>query len=691
MTDWLRRAARARSRMIDPLAGERPDEAFESRWRQSVKKRTALLLGLLGIWAVALEARLLQLQVLDHADLATEARNQQSDVIRPPAVRGDIVDRHGSILAYSVDAAAIVADPAEIKNDGVTAAALCQALGDCAPGEVKELTAKFATDGRHATVRKARAVTPSQTDAVDALGLRGVTLVPETRRWYPRLNLAAHLLGYVGSDNKGLGGIEHKLDSLIRGREGRLHVQFDAKRQRMATRVEEAPTAGSTVELTIDMQLQYIAERELQAAVREHRARGGTVVIMEPFTGEIYAIASYPTFNPNAPGQAPEDHLRNRAVQEVYEPGSTFKIVTASAALEEGILKPTDLIDLSPGFVKLPGGRIVRDEHRQSRATFEDVIVHSSNVGAIKAGARVGAERLSLYIKRFGFGDRLAPDFNGESRGVVFDASALGESALASVSMGYQISVTPLQMAAATSAIANGGLLVEPHLVRATITNGVRQAVEPKVLRRAIAEETAATLTTIMEGVVERGTATGARLERYQVAGKTGTAKKVVNGRYAAGEFNSSFVGFVPSRRRPAFAIVVVIDTPRGGEYYGGRVAAPAFKRIAEAALRQAGVPPTVSPVPPIVVTNADKSVRRPSEVATAVPVLARVGGRAVMPDLRGLSGRHALRILTNAGLTLRVSGDGFVVDQSPEPGASVEPGGSVSVRLSRGSSGGRQ
>ncbi len=529
MTDWLHRAARARSRMIDPLAGERPDEAFESRWRHSVKKRTALLLGLLGLWAVALEARLFQLQVLDHAELTTEARNQQSDVIHPPAVRGDIVDRHGRILAYSVDAASIVADPAEIKNDAGTAAALCEALGDCAPGELKELTAKFASAGRWTRVRKARAVTPSQTDAVDALGLHGVTLVPETRRWYPRLDLAAHLIGYVGYDNEGLGGIEHKLDSLIRGREGRVQVQFDAKRQRMATRVEQAPTAGSTVELTIDMQLQYIAERELKAAVVEHRALGGTVVILEPFTGEIYAIASYPTFNPNAHGQAPEDSLRNRAVQDVYEPGSTFKIVTASAALEEGVLKPTDVIELGPGFLKFPGGRIVRDDHPMKRATFEDVLVHSSNVGAIKVGARVGAERLGLYIRRFGFGERLAPDFKGESRGVVFDPAKLDESALASVSMGYQITVTPLQMAAATSVIANGGLLVEPHLVRATITDGVRQAFEPKVLRRVISEETAATLTTIMEGVVERGTATGARLQSYQVAGKTGTAKKVVN------------------------------------------------------------------------------------------------------------------------------------------------------------------
>ena len=253
--------------------------------------------------------------------------------------------------------------------------------------------------------------------------------------------------------------------------------------------------------------------------------------------------------------------------------------------------------------------------------------------------------------------------------------------------MGYQISVTPLQMAAATSAVANGGSLVEPHLVRAIIKDGVRQVVEPKVLRRVIAPETALTLVSIMEDVVARGTATAAALERYQVAGKTGTAKKVVNGRYSNTEFNASFVGFAPSRR-PALTIVVVIDTPRGGEYYGGKVAAPVFRRIAEASLRQLGVPPTIRPVPPVVVTDGGPAAARPVTQPVLRPAAARIDGRAVMPDVRGLSGRSAVRALNAAGLLMRVTGDGFVVDQSPEPGMPIESGDRAVLRLSRSASG---
>ena len=254
---------------------------------------------------------------------------------------------------------------------------------------------------------------------------------------------------------------------------------------------------------------------------------------MDPHTGEILALANYPTFNPNADGQFSEDERRNRAMQDVYEPGSTFKIVTASAAIEEGVLTPTDLIDCSPGFIKIGGRKPITDTHNYGVLTFEDVIVKSSNVGAIKAGLRLGAERLSRYVQRFGFGEAISSrDFPGESRG--HRSTTISTRArIASMSMGYQISVTPMQMAAAASAVANGGELLEPHIVRAVVRDGRREEVAPKVLRRAIAPDTAATLTTIMEGVVERGTAKAAQLDRYQVAGKTGTAKKLVDGEYA--------------------------------------------------------------------------------------------------------------------------------------------------------------
>ncbi len=674
---------------IDPSqVNERPDAAFEAAWRGLLKRRATVVLTVLGFWAVLIEARLIQLQVFQHDALLARALDQQRNIVDVPAVRGDIVDRAGRMLAYSVDGANIIGDSVEIKDDAGTARALCQMLGDCQAGEVEALAAKFSGDSRWFAIRKARSVSPQQVAAVEAAiharRLRGVSLTPETLRYYPKSDLAAHLIGYVGAENRGLGGLESKLDHIIRGRDGRVLVQIDARNQQMLSRVEQAPTAGATVELTIDLYLQHIAERELAAGIAEHRARGGTAIIMDPQTGEVLALANAPTFNPNAFGRTSEDDRRNRAVVELYEPGSTFKIVTASAALEEGVLTPSDLIDCSPGFIKFPGRKAIHDVHRYGVLSFEDVIVKSSNVGAIKAGLRVGAERLARYVRRFGFGEKLAPDFAGESPGIVHGPADLTDSDLASVSMGYNVGVTPVQMAAAVSAIANGGTLMEPHVVRATVKDGVRQPVAPNALRRAIAPETAATLTTIMEGVVVRGTAKAAALTRYQVAGKTGTAAKIIDGRYSDTQYNASFIGFVPSRR-PAFAIVVVIDSPSAGRTYGGQVAAPVFKRIAEAALQHKGVPPSINPVPPVIVAaNTDAPAVRPAVATNVMPTLTYLGGRTLMPDVRGLSGRDALRVLGAVGLQVRMSGQGVVSTQTPEPGEPVDSGNWSVVQLQR-------
>jgi stage V sporulation protein D (sporulation-specific penicillin-binding protein) len=288
-------------------------------------------------------------------------------------------------------------------------------------------------------------------------------------------------------------------------------------------------------------------------------------------------------------------------------------------------------------------------------------------------------------MRRFGFGQTLGRDFRGQSPGIVLGRASIDDSALASMAMGYQVSVTPLQMAAATSAVANGGVLYEPHVVRAIVRNGVREAVAPKAIGRAISAETAATLTTFMEAVVHYGTGVAAGLERYQVAGKTGTSNKAIPGGYSKTDFNASFVGFVPSRR-PAFTILVVIDTPRAGKHFGGDVAAPIFKRIADAALAQTGVPPTIRPLPPILVNvNADtaSAAAHPAR-AMQLPVVTPLGGRTLMPDVRGLSAREALRILGAAGLTTQLSGDGFVVAQSPAPGEAIEPGARSVLQLRR-------
>ena len=394
---------------------------------------------------------------------------------------------------------------------------------------------------------------------------------------------------------------------------------------------------------------------------------------MDPWSGEILAMANEPTFNPNAFADvADKELLKNRAVQDIYEPGSTFKIVTASAALQEKVVKPTDIIDVSQGTIAI-GSRRIRDTHRYGPLSFEDVIVKSSNVGAIKVGFKIGPERLGRYVRRFGFGSVLSPDVRGESPGIVW--SQLTDSALASVSMGYQIGVTPLQMATAASSVANGGRLMEPHLVRAVIREGRCTVVQPRVLRETITLDTAAGLTTIMEGVVERGTAKAARVDGFTIAGKTGTAAKLVRGVYSKSEYMSSFVGFLPSRK-PVVTILVVVDSPRRGGYFGGAVAAPVFKRIAEAAIRHLGVPRSLNPEPPVLVRRELSTPAVPTRVAGPPHrdvIAASVSPDDTVPDVRGMSAREALKHLVRLGVRPRMNGRGVVVSQRPEAGTRLD------------------
>ncbi len=633
------------------------------------------------LWGIAIEGRLVHLQVFRHADLVDRAERQQSRSIETHPKRGEILDREGRVLAYSVDADTVVSVPVEVHEPVETTRQLCDVL-ECDAEQRDRILTRLSGDGLFAYVQ--RRVSVGAARRIRDLGLEGIGLIKENRRFYPNKELAAHLLGYVGTENNGLHGLEASYDEEVRGRPGRVLVQTDA-RNRAFSRVESPPTAGVSLELTIDKFIQYIAERELRATVLEHGAAGGSVIVMDPSTGEILALANEPTFNPNSFSLAPPDARRNRATQDVYEPGSTFKIVTASAALEEQAFAPEQIIDVSPGVIRFGSHRIT-DTRNYGALSFADVIVKSSNVGASKIGVTLGPERLGRYVTRFGFGQIASRDFAGQSRGIVHDWSRLRDSALASVSIGYNISVTPLQMAAAMSAIANGGELLEPRLVRAQISGDERLEVAPHVIRRVISPKTASTLTRMLEDVVSRGTARSAQIEGYTAAGKTGTAEKIVKGRYADKGHNvASFVGFVPSTR-PALTILVVIDDV---VQFGGAVAGPAFQRIAEASLRHLGVPPNVDALPPILMA-ADRSPGprvRPASLPVAPPtdaqhMLASGGGR--MPDLQGLSTRSALDVVTQIGLTTESSGRGFVTAQTPEPGALVATGQRVTLRLDR-------
>ena len=656
-------------------------EPTQNQWRATVHSRLVLAAAIFSLWAVGIQARLVYLQVHKHSDLQARAENQSERTMDISAKRGDILDRYGRVLAYSVDTDSVYGVPTEIADASKSASMLCGALTDCSAKEQQAITARLRQKRAFVYVR--RRVTPHQAQRIAELRLEGVGFVKEDRRFYPKKQLAAQILGFVGLDNKGLAGIEAAYDSQISGEQGKLLYQTDAH-GRAFSRLERPPTAGVTVELTVDEYLQHVAERELREGVARTRAAGGTVLIMAPKTGEILALANEPTFNPNAFASASPEHRRNRAVQDLYEPGSTFKVVTASAALEERVIGVDDIVDVSGGRIRF-GSRVIEDVHAYGPLSFTDVMVKSSNVGAIKVGLRLGAERVGRYVRRFGFGRALSPDFPGETTGIVWDPADLDASALASMLIGYQIGVTPLQMVTAVSSIANGGDLMQPRVVRALVEDGRRQEVRPTVLGRTISQDTAVTLTGIMEQIVARGTGTFAKVEGYTIAGKTGTAAKIVNGRYSKSDYFASFVGFLPSRN-PVATIIVVIDSPHANGYYGGPNAGPVFARVAEATLRHFGISPTLNAPPPVLVARRGQPEIQParSEREASIVPVGTNGGAHDLPDFRGLSAREALRMLTRLGLTARLKGDGVVTTQTPAPGTAIEPGMACELRLER-------
>ncbi|HUP40162.1 MAG TPA: penicillin-binding transpeptidase domain-containing protein, partial [Vicinamibacterales bacterium] len=353
-------------------------------------------------------------------------------------------------------------------------------------------------------------------------------------------------------------------------------------------------------------------------------------------------------------------------------------------AIEEHVIGVEDMIDVSGGRIRF-GSRVINDTHDYGSLSFTDVMVKSSNVGAIRVGLSLGADKLGLYVRRFGFGRALSPDFPGETPGIVWDPRKLDNSALASMSMGYQVGVTPLQMVTAISSVANGGDLIQPRVVRALVRDGKRVEVKPTVLGRTISKDTAVTLTGIMEQIVERGTATLAQIDGYTIAGKTGTASKLVNGRYSNSDYYASFVAFLPSRN-PVATIIVVIDSPHAHGYYGGPIAGPVFQRIAAATLRHLGVPPTLNAPPPVLVARRTEhpEMQTPTRRSAEFVQVGTNGSAHELPDLRGLGAREALRVLTKIGMTARLIGNGVVTSQVPSAGTPIEPGMTCELKLAR-------
>jgi cell division protein FtsI (penicillin-binding protein 3) len=659
-------------------------ETSDRPWNATVRERVLVAAILFAVWGVAIEARLVYLQVYQHDVLQARAQGQVNRSSKLEPRRGDIVDRNGRTLALSVDAATIYGVPSQVEDPAAVLEAVCWVLGDCTAQERKDDLDRLTKKKRdYAPLR--RKVTRQVADLLEAQGIPAVGVQPEPKRWYPNRELASHVLGYVNMDNVGVSGIEQSYNSKVSGTPGSVSFEVDAN-QHAFSRVERAPVPGDTLELTIDSYLQYVAERELEAGVVANRAAGGSVVLIDPRSGEIVALANYPWFNPNTYGDYSDDRRRNRAVQEIYEPGSTFKVVTASAAIEERVFGPGDLVDASAGVWRY-GSRTVREakDHNYGVLSFTDVLVKSSNVGAIKVGLTLGAERLGRYVHRFGFGTHVFGDLPGETRGQVADSSRWGTGTIASISMGYEVGVTPMQMAAAVSAVANGGVYMQPRIVKALRRGTERAEVTPQELRRAITADTASSLVTIMEQVVERGTGKAAKVPGYTVAGKTGTASMLVGGQYSKTDYHASFIGFLPSRQ-PALTILVLVDAPHAGRHYGGDVAAPIFQKIADAAMRHLRIAPTINPTAPVLVRGAAGPIEDVMTAANtaAAPRVDVVTGPPTVPDVRGLAAREAVRRLARLGLVARLTGTGTVIDQDPAAGSPIESGRTCRLWLER-------
>jgi cell division protein FtsI (penicillin-binding protein 3) len=552
-----------------------------------VKSRIIIVVLVLGLWSGLIAARLYQLQIAEHERYREIAADQQLDELTVTPPRGAILDVRGRELAVSVTVDSAYIDPGMVEDPR----ALIETLR-----EYPELDARAAQQGFDKKRRftwVGRKLDPELTQELRDRDLPDLHFAPESRRCYPMGRLAGPVLGFVGVDPRGLEGLEARFERQLAGNSAERTVLRDALRGTLlfpSMSFSEAEP-GLDLHLTIDASIQYIVERELRAAVEKHNAASGSAVFLDPWTGAILAMASVPDFDPNDFGRAPKDNWRNRVVTDVYEPGSTFKVITAAAALEANLVDPSDVFDCENGGIVVAGKRI-NDHKSFGDLTFREVIANSSNVGAIKLGQLAGDEALYEQIRAFGVGSLTGIDLPGESAGIVHPVESWGKRGGAYISFGQGISMTALQLANVFAAIGNGGYLYQPYIVEGLARDGRLEPMSerPVLLGRPIGPATARSLERLLESVVEEGTGKRAAVPGYRVAGKTGTAQMAVPGGYAPNSFIASFAGFAPARK-PALVGVIRIDEPRG-QYHGGDVAAPVFSAIAEQALFYLGVPP---------------------------------------------------------------------------------------------------
>ena len=613
---------------------------------------------------VVVALRAFQLQVLEGAKFKRlgERQHFKESIVLPQ--RGSILDRSAEPLALSLEGQSVYVRPQRLKGPDSAAHLLAQALGM----EVSEVSRRLKSDKPFVWLK--RKVTPKEAERVEALNLEGVEIYYEPDRYYPQGQLAGHVIGFVGRDSQALEGVELHYDAYLRGEGGSSRVERDALGRRVLVQgVEELRLPpGSDIQLTLDTAIQHLAEKELEAVAAKYRAKGGIAVVVEPLTGEILALANYPSFNPNNfTAQAPQQR-RNRAVTDSFEPGSTFKAILAAAALEEGVVNQDDLFFCENGKYSF-AGKVIHDSHEYGWLSFSKIMQHSSNIGVTKVAEKLNKQRYFKYIEKFGFGRPTGIDLPGEPPGLVRPVDKWAPIDLATHSFGQGISVTPVQLAMAYAAIANGGILMRPFVVRRAFRpdGQVLWENQSRVVRRVVSEKTARLVTDMLKGVVDGGgTGVMAAVEGFEVAGKTGTAQKAdpARGGYAAKKRVASFVGFAPADD-PRLVMLVIIDEPEVN-VSGGVVAAPAFRAIAAGALRRLGVSPdkVESKALPISRDNVVAQVERKGG-----PVGQRGDGAAEVPDFVGLSLREAVAKAGELRLRIELRGRGYVIKQSPAAG----------------------
>jgi cell division protein FtsI (penicillin-binding protein 3) len=556
------------------------------------RKRTVILNTIIIFSFVVVFFRLADIMVLKNRFYSEKAKSQQIKTEDIQTRRGNIYDRRGRDLAINLDLESLYCDPGEAHASTATIRKLSSILNT----EPKAITAKLSQDRRFVWVD--RKLSLATADRIRKLNVTGCGFVTEAKRFYPKSTLASHIVGAVGSENQPLEGIELQYDKYLRTTGGKVQVARDASGRVLSTGMT-MEAKGNDIILTIDEGLQYIVEKELEKAMAAWRSVAVTAIMMDPFSGEILALANRPTYDLNNISGADRHEVRNRSITDVYEPGSTFKIVVGSAALEERLFPASQTFDCSKGSIEV-GGKNVRDAHKHGVLTFEEVIQKSSNVGSIMIGMRLGKDRIYNYTKRFGFGEKTAIDLPGEVSGWIRRPEKWSATSLGAIPIGQEVAVTPLQVLRAYAAIANGGYLVRPHIV-AEIRTPDGQTVfsaHQEEKQRILSERTAYAMRDILKLVVEEGgTATGAAVQGNKVAGKTGTAQLIdpKTRRYSRDRFISSFVGFVPADK-PRLAMIVVVYEPKG-QIYGGVVAAPVFKSVADQALSYLDIPMDDSPV----------------------------------------------------------------------------------------------